>query len=335
LESAELEVEEAEEQPLGDLEEDVTFFDENGPETEEPGEGEEEAEEEDASAPTAESPQVTPFAFRAHGKEIVVPGAVQVEIKGEDGQTETQVVMTLKSFNDSVQSRMPDPAQQQAKENDLQAQIEALSPAHNEDVIRAGVLLKNLDGLIALASEDPETALQALQNFTALGERWSQDAKIAILEANAGRQATQESSSSDDAKAQGWAEIITRDLSPESPTNFVEQTLSNSGLELPPGDVDTLKAWAWRNTDMFYKDTGGELVPDTERFFTELKHQVGLIQRNDASVNAEAVKAANEKKVKPKTVPPTRSAKGKPAGTGDTYVLPKDKDEYRKRMGRA
>lgn len=334
---APIEAEEAEILEEAGLEEDITDFGPDGPIEEEADEQGEEPLEEEVAEPTAESPpQPEPFQFRAYGKTVQVPGAVKVEVDLGEGRSETQIVMTEAAFQTHIHSRIPDPEKAGQREKELESQIDALNPEFNETVIRNGVFASKFDGLIELAKESPELFEQAIQNFQALASNWELEAKNAVLEAQAGRQVSQTSSASDEAKVQEWQKTIEDQLGVNSPENFVGQILSASNVELPPADVQMLKEYAWRNRGNFYSEgEDGSLVGNDQRLIEELEYQIGLLKRGPTTTKAAEIEEANKKAIEGKAVPPTRSAKGKQTGQGSEYVPPKDKEEYRKRMGRA
>ena len=181
-----------------------------------------------------------------------------------------------------------------------------------------------------MAGSDPETALRAIQNFQALAQNWEVEAENAVLRAQSGRKT---SAPSDDAVVQEWTRVIGSQLGVDSPDNYVGQMIEQSGIELSAPDITYLKEFAWRNRGLFYaQGPEGQLLGNDQRLTEELNHQIALLQRTPSALKAEAVKAQNQKAVDGKPVPPARAAKGK-AGVGAGYVPPKDKAEYRKRMG--
>ena len=340
------------EQQQPEFDEDITHFGPDGPiqeEAEEVAEGEEVVDDgEAAPEPTAGSPALEPkpLEFRAYGKNIQVPGAVEVEVEVGEGQTETQIVMTKAAFRQHIQSRIPDPEKTGQRERELEAQIADLQPDTNETVIRSRVMAERMDGLIELAKTDPDTALQALQNFEGLARTWELEAKNAILEANANRQASTTTSASQEAKVQEWTGIIEGEMGTESPGNVVDIMLTQSGIDLAPADQKLLREYVYDHRGDYYMEATaehasqfegineGDLVRNDPRLIRDLEHQIGLIQRAANVAKAKDVEAANTRKVQGKQVPPTRPAKGKQGGAGSEYVPPKDKEEYHRRMGR-
>ena len=336
------------------FEEDITEYGPDGPlsedaeeevEGDETGEAEAEAGDE-ADEPTAGSQLETkPLTFRAYGKTVQVPGAVEVEVDLGEGRTETQVVMTRETFQRHIQNRMPDPEREDAMVREYEAQIAALSPDNNATVIRANVFAGKLDGLIELAKSDPETALHALQNFEALAKNWDLEAKNAVLEANANRQNTSTTSASEQAKVQEWRGIIDGEMGVESPGNVVDIMLTQSGLDLAPADVQLLREYVSEHRGDYYLEATaehaasnngikvGDLLRNDPRLIRDLEHQISLIQRAPARKKAQKVEKANERKIAGKTVPPTRSAKGKTGGAGKEHKPAESKEEWRERMG--
>jgi len=197
--------------------------------------------------------------------------------------------------------------------------------------------------LTALAKEDPDAALQVLQNFEALANTWDLEAKNAVLMANANRQTTTTTSATEEAKVQEWTGIINSEMGAESPTNIVDQMLT--GTELPEADQQMLRDYVWNHRGDYYLEataehasqfegiSEGDLVRNDPRLIQDLEHQISLMQRAPAAKKAKKVEEANKKAVEGKKVPPTRSAKGKTGGAGSEHVPAKSKEEWRERMG--
>jgi len=348
-------VEEAVEEQSTRFEEDITEYGPDGPideEAEEEVGGEEVVEDDEvADEPTAGSPELDPqpFKFRAFGKDYQIQGAVRVEVPLADGGTEKQIVMTEAVFQNQIHARFLDPEKAGQEVRELEARLADLNPDTNETVIRSRVIGEKIDGFIAsvqeLAETDPDKALQALQGLPTFARTWELEAKNAILEANANRQATTTTSATEEAKVAEWTGIIDSEMGVTSPANVVDQMLDQAGIDLAPADREMLRDYVSNHRADYYLEATaehaaenpaineGDLVRNDPKLIQDLDHQISLMQRAPAAKKAKKVEEANKKKVEGKKVPPTRSAKGKKAGSGSEHVPAKDKDEWRERMG--
>lgn len=299
-----------------------------------------EAEAETEAEPTEETPpdrKTEPFAFKVDGTTYDVPGAAIVEHPDPSGQVTESIVIPKEAWNSHVRPRLADRNTWTRKEADYKRQIADLDPEKNETVIRAKQAIEGLQQVLDLPKDQFVAWVDNYQqNKDLLEQRIENQTLKARLEGREQKDQAQAQEEEDTRRA----EVMVADL-PQA----IDTLAKNSGLEIPPDALESLKQNMLMDASRFYFDapenndrgwTPGELMRDDDAVLRQIalaaKLTGGRREQEERAEEAEEKNKAALGKDKKKKTPKTVPAKGAPS-PGEEEVEINSMEDFKRWAG--
>lgn len=292
-------------------------------------------------APSAAEPLVV----QVDGKPVEVRGAVETRVSDSEGNPVDAYVIPKESWRRFVQPRLVDRGAVLQRERELESKIRDLDPQRHPDVLKAQVLVEELESALT----DEASFQEFLENYDARKELLGQKVENRVLKAQSEAREERDSELQQEQMVEAWADTIATDLPQQ-----VDQLIEEAGL--PERAAAAFRQRVFENAERFYhyaandeqaRQLGlrpGDIGRDNQALLQELRYAVSLAEmgRGDGSGNGSTPEARRAKREndaalgragakKPPKVPASgdRSTTKPPGDTGSGPQI-ESKEDFRK-----